>query len=465
VRSLLQEFGDFEANEAPFLIQIEGQLRDTTVSVESLNLKVGVANLSGQGTLDFEGDVSATRFDLSMNVPNVGALGVLDGNRIREQSLTLNAKVTGRGDVLQVNDLLVTLGTSDIKGDIEYRHGDIPNLEINIESDAIVFAPLLEDREPEYDPAPEFDDGRLIPDIAVPFEAMAKLNASVAIDIGELQRDTLHIRQVVLRAVLQDGVLELSQAGFQALSGAVGARGRLDPDGGQGSASLEFVARDLALGMASMNQDLEMIGDVELNLETTGNDLRSLLGNANGIFFLNTRGGRLVNNRFLRAFYGDMLDEIVGTINPFSKTETHTDFECIIVPMEFSSGVVTTNPGALIATDKMRMVISPDVDLKSESLDVNIRTIPKKGIIISAGEIMNPYIKVVGTLAAPKLAVDEAGVLLSGGVAVATGGLSILARAAWNRLNRSKDPCGDTAKKGIETLRDRFPELDVSITQ
>ena len=465
VQFLLKELGDFEVNEAPFLVEIEGELREAALSVENLNLNVGVANLSGRGTLDFDGDLSATRFDLSMNVPNIGALGVLDGTRLREQSFTLNAKVTGRGDVLQVNDLLATLGTSDIKGDIEYRQGDIPNLEIDIESDAIVFAPLLEDHEPEYDPAPEFDDGRLFPDITIPFEAMAKLNASVAIDIGELQRGTLHIRDIVLQAGLQDGVFELSQAGFQAKSGAVGARGRLDPDGGQGSLSFEFAARNLALGMTDVNQDLEMTGDIELNLESTGNDLRSLLGNANGIFFLNARGGRVANNQVMRAFYGDMLDEIIGTINPFSKTDTHTNFECIIVPMGFTAGVVTTNPGSLIATDKMRMVIDSDVDLKSEVLDVNIRTIPKKGIVISAGEIMNPYIKVVGTLAAPKLAVDEAGVLVSGGVAVATGGLSILARAAWNRVNRAKDPCGDAAKKGIETLGDRFPELDVSTTQ
>ncbi len=465
VQSLLKGFGDFEANEAPFLVEIEGELRDSTLSVENLNLNVGVANLSGQGTLDFDGDLSATRFDLSMNIPNVGALGMLDGIRIREQSFTLNAKVTGRGDVLQVEDLLATLGASDIKGDIEYRNGDVPHLDVNIQSDSIVFAPLLEDHEPEYDPTPEFDDGRLIPEITMPFAALAKLNASVAIDIGELQRGTLHIRDILLRAGLQDGVFELSQAGFKAKSGAVGVRGRLDPDGGQGSVSLEFVARDLALGMTNANQNLGMTGDIELNFESTGNDLRSLLGNSNGIFFINTRGGRLVNNRFLRALYGDMLDEIVGTINPFSKTETHTDFECMIIPLEFSSGVVTNNPGSLIATDKMRMVINSEIDLNSESLDVNVRTIPKKGIVISAGEIMNPYIKVVGTLASPRLAVDEAGVLLSGSVAVATGGLSILARAAWNRMHRSKDPCGDAAKNGIEALSDRFSDLDVSTTQ
>ena len=463
VQSLIKGFDNFEADEAPFRIDIEGTLRETTWSIEKLDLNVGVANLSAHGTLDLDGDTSSTQFDFSMNIPNVAELGMFDGNRLREDSFTLNARVTGAGGVLRIDDMLTTLGTSDIKGDIEYRRGDIPHLTVDIESDSIVFAPLLEDREPEYDPTPEFDDGRLIPDFTIPFEAMAKLNASVAIDIGALRRDTLHIREIVWRASLQDGVLEVSEAGFQAKSGAVGARALLDPNGGQGSASIELVARDFAFGMTDINADLAMTGDIEFNLESTGNNLRSLLGNASGVLFLNTRGGRRPNNRFMGALYGNMLEEIVGTINPFSKTETHTSYDCIIVPVEFNSGVVTGNPRVLIATDKMQMVVDPEIDLKSESLEVNIRTIPKKGISFSAGEIINPYIKVVGTLAAPRLAVDETGVLLSGGAAIATGGLSVLARAAWTRLSRAKDPCAETANESIEELGNRFPELYVSV--
>jgi len=464
VQSLIKGFDNFEADEAPFRIDIEGTLREKIWSVEKLDINVGAASLSAQGTLDLDGDTSSTQFDFSINIPNVGELGMLDGDRLRGDSFTLNARVTGGGDVLRIDDLFATLGSSDIKGDIEYRRGSIPHLNVDIESDSIVFAPLLEDREREYDPTPEFDDGRLIPDLTIPFEAMAKLNASVEIDIGELRRDTLHIRDIVFRADLRDGVLEVSDAGFQAKSGALGARGRLDPDGGQGSVSVELVARDFALGMTDLNEDLAMTGDIEFKLESAGYDLRSLLGNANGIFFLNARDGRMLNNSLLRALYGNMLDEIIGTINPFSKTETYTNFDCIIVPLEFSAGVVTSNPSSLIATDKMQVITNSEIDLNSESLETNIRTTPKKGISFSAGEIINPYIKVVGTLAAPRLAVDEAGVLLSGGAAVATGGLSILARAAWIRLSRAKDPCVETEQESIEALGDRFPELNISIT-
>ena len=66
---------------------------------------------------------------------------------------------------------------------------------------------------------------------------------------------------------------------------------------------------------------------------------------------------------------------------------------------------------------------------------------------------------VVGTLAAPRLAVDAKGTLITGGAAVATGGLSLLARATWDRLVRSKTPCETAAKQGMEALQDRFAEF------
>jgi hypothetical protein len=66
--------------------------------------------------------------------------------------------------------------------------------------------------------------------------------------------------------------------------------------------------------------------------------------------------------------------------------------------------------------------------------------------------VLNPYVKIVGTLAEPKLTIDEKGMLVSGGAAVATGGLSVLARATWDRLPRGDDPCGAAVKEGRQAL-------------
>jgi len=463
VRSLLRGVQDFEAEPAPFTIDLRAERRATDWSFKPLDIAVGTATLRASGDLDLNADDSDTRFDFEINIPSTANLGTLHGRRALAQPFTLSGRVNGGGGKLDVDELLATLGPSNARGELHYQAGTPPELTVRISSDSIALAPVLEEPESLPDTQPDSVDGRLIPDIAMPFDAMKKLNASIAVDIGALQKDTLKIRDAVLRAELRDGVLEVAQAGFQASAGAITARARLAPGAAGGSASFALAARDFALGMSEMNRDLAMTADIDISLAGTGDDLRSLLGDSNGVVFVNIRGGRVANNRFIQAIYGNALEEILAAINPFRKSEPYTDFECVVVPLEIANGTVTSTPYSLISTSKIRIISKSVVDLKTESLDVSIRTVPKKGIVISAGELLNPYIKVVGTLAAPSLAVDEKGLLLSGGTAVATGGLSVLARATWDRLSRAKDPCADVAQEGIKALGDRFPPLEVTI--
>ena len=269
------------------------------------------------------------------------------------------------------------------------------------------------------------------------------------------------MRDLRLHAELHDGILDVPVVRFRARSGALAGRARLAPgENGEGTAFFEMVARNFALGVGELNQDLAMTGDIDIKLESTGSDLRTLLGNANGVFFLNSRGGRFASNKSMHAIYGDMLDEILTTINPFRQSDPYTSFTCVVVPMAIVNGVVSGAPSMLVSTDKVHMALKSVVDLKSEGIEINIRTTPKTGIGISAGDLVNPYIKVIGTLAAPRMAVDEKGVLLTGGAAVATGGLTLLARAAWDRLKRSEDRCSIIAEQAVEILSDRFPDLE-----
>jgi hypothetical protein len=74
---------NFEADAAPFLIDVTGKLRDTAWSLDNMDVNIGLASVWGKGTLDLRGETSATQFDLTVNVPNIGGLGTLDGYRMR----------------------------------------------------------------------------------------------------------------------------------------------------------------------------------------------------------------------------------------------------------------------------------------------------------------------------------------------------------------------------------------------
>ena len=461
VRALLVKIGPFQFKEQPVSIVTKGEMNGSYLEFGEFNFEIGDATMVTQGEIDFAEGAGTSKLSWNGNIPSLGRLATFEGLELRDQPVSLTADLSGGRGELRVDNLLARLGESDVNGKIYFKAGDVPELSVDVSSDSIVIVPLLEEPEFKYDPEPEFEDGRLIPDIAVPFDELRKLNASFEVDIKALERDALYMRDIEFDMTLQDGVLEVPVAAFKARSGALLARGRLEPTEESGAAMVELIARQFALGMSEMNLDLAMTGDIDINLRSTGKDLRTLLGNANGEFFMNARGGRVTNIRAIQRLYGDLLQEIFSTVNPFRESDPYTDFNCIVVPLKFDDGIVSSAPNGLVSTSKVLMSGTASVNLESEELQLTVRTMPQRTLSISAGELLNPYVQVVGTLAAPRLAVDERGLLITGGAAVATGGLSILARGVWDRMSRAKDPCKEASDKAIEQLSDRFPDLAI----
>ena len=461
VRGALRGIKRFEAFEQPFSVKTRGKLRGPHWAIDKLDATVGEASVVAAGELEFADAKATTEFDFALNVPSLAAIGTVDSRRFTNQAFSVTANVVSGDGSLTVEKLDIRIGESDVLGKVLVRKGDIPEIEIDVYSDRLFLRPLLEEAEKEFDAEPEFEDGRLIPDVAMPVERLRKLNGSLDVDIAELQRGALQLREIEVDARLRDGRLDVSMARFKARSGGLLGRAAFDASTDVASASLELVARDLAFGMTEANVDLAMTGDMDIGLRTAGNDLRTMAGNLNGVLFMNTRGGRIEKNEFVAAIYGNLLEEILSTINPFRETEPYTDFECAIVAAEVNDGIVTGAPNSFFSTDKIRLVTKSTIDLKTEKIRVGIRTTPRKILSISAGELINPYVQVIGTLAEPQLAVDEAGVIITGGAAVATGGLSLLAKGLWDRLSKSGDPCKQVTDTALSQLGDRMPDLQI----
>jgi hypothetical protein len=89
----------------------------------------------------------------------------------------------------------------------------------------------------------------------------------------------------------------------------------------------------------------------------------------------------------------------------------------------------------------MTVLVFGDLDFNNEKLDLAIRAKPREGLGISIGGVVNSFLKLGGTLSKPKLQVDPKGTVVTGGVAVATGGLSLLAKGLFDRLSAQADIC------------------------
>jgi len=459
VRYVLRHVQGLEAYEQPFSLDAKGRLRGNHWDFDRVSGAVGTANVEARGDLALDGSASRTELTFDLAIPNLAEIGTVDGRKFNEQALSLAVHAVGTEKGVIVDDMRLRIGDSDVDGSIEWLTGDVPELNVDIQSDRLAMLPFLEEIERQPDAEPEFDDGRLIPDVPIPFAEMKRVNASVVADISEFRRGKLQLAEMAVEVHLRDGSLELRTLDFRTLKGQLLARGTLSPDGESGTASWQAVARDFASGLVEANADLAMTTDLDMDLSSTGADLRTLAGNTNGIIYVDTRGGRMKFGEIITAIYGSMLEEMLNTINPLRKNDPYTDFECLIMPLTIDSGLVSGAPSIFVSTAKIRAVTQGSLNLKTEEIKVGVRTTPRKVVSISAAELFNPYVQVVGTLAAPRLAVDETGVLITGGAAVATGGLSLLARGIWDRLSKSGDACNQVAGEALKELEGRFPDL------
>ncbi|NIP15861.1 MAG: hypothetical protein GWM88_14505 [Pseudomonadales bacterium] len=86
-------------------------------------------------------------------------------------------------------------------------------------------------------------------------------------------------------------------------------------------------------------------------------------------------------------------------------------------------------------------------NLATERIDFTFNALPRRRLSVSATELINPYVRVNGTLLKPSLSLDSKNAAVTGGAAALTGGLSLLAQATWKRTFGSRDVCGKALKE------------------
>jgi hypothetical protein len=109
----------------------------------------------------------------------------------------------------------------------------------------------------------------------------------------------------------------------------------------------------------------------------------------------------------------------------------------------------------------MRVLADAVLDLETEKVKIAFETLPKKGVsFLSVGEVLNPYIGVFGTFSKPVIKIDQKTAFIAGGAAVATAGVSILAKGFWDRIRSSGDACERAATYADQVLEAHSNQSD-----
>jgi hypothetical protein len=206
---------------------------------------------------------------------------------------------------------------------------------------------------------------------------------------------------------------------------------------------LDLTTKDLVLNISGQpreNLDQVPAFDIGINVSGNGSNLQELAGSVNGSLYLVSTGGKLqgVNLSLLDTF---ILDEIFGLLLPKSNQEDNLSLECAATMVTMTDGLLVTEPALAFTTDLIALVAKGTLDLKTEKMQFNFNATPNNALKISASELVNPYILVGGTLAKPSVGLDPQKVLVQGGLAVGTAGISVLAKGLIDRVSNTAPLC------------------------
>ena len=248
---------------------------------------------------------------------------------------------------------------------------------------------------------------------------------------------------------LDNGVLSIDPIAFRESAGSIAGQLKLAP--GNGAFTLDAVldVENWHVGpLASEGQERSTLPAFtgRFELSGSGRSMHQIMTSANGKLAF-TQGGGQVQMMLGSRLFGDLVLEVLRTFNPVRSAEEFTTVECAIYDVVVTDGVATIENLAL-QTDKLTIVSQGSINFEDEALNLTMRAKPREGIGISLGGVANSLLKLGGTLRKPQMGIDAAGTVTTTGAAVATGGLSLLARGLWDRVSAEVDICKDLNTEG-----------------
>jgi len=436
-----------------------GDWADNYWNFENSRLEMGEGFLEISGSLDGPPTFERTDLQVEWVASSANKLSVLAGRELPDEPLHLTARLVGTRDVMTMEKFELTFGESDLHGQLTMRAGEIPAVSFAANSRLFDISGYMPPPEEEKESTTPVADERVIPDTPLPLELLRLSDADVDIKIDELRTRSLRLFGLELDASISDGALNIRNLSYTgSRDGSLVVSANLIPtDSGGADFALKVDAKDIALAIrAGSEDDLQKLPLMQMRAELTGSGatVRDLAGTLDGYVRAAGGDGRIPAGS-LSFLAKDFVTELINTVNPFSKSDPYTNVECSAILLHFENGVLKSDPVYVQQTDKLRIFANANIDLKTEKLDANFKIVPRKGLGISLSGLVNPYIKVTGTLGKPALVIDPEGALIEGSLAVATAGLSILAKSFKNRFLSDKDPCGTALADADEKIEMR----------
>ena len=457
----------------------------TLYAGESFDIDISLASLDNVGKLIEVEDLPAEDLTLAGNIvvsgPVVRLTDVVVG--LGDARVTINGEVDGAGSTATLSvdaagDSLGTLspdlpaipfsattelalaegsvdldpfefrfGDSDLSGRLHVEDGETPALKLEGRSSLIDLSPFeSEDEETDEGAdaaaADDSDSPYVFKDEPLPLEALEGFEAQVDIGVERLKTSMTELRDLTVTGTIADGDLEMESKFAGPQGGGFENHLTLTTAGGQADMKITAKARDLKLGMLSgpdIPKELIPASAVDLDITAAGATPRALASSVDGKVLF-TQGAGRVKNDLIGKLSGDVIAQLFSALNPFAEQEETSNWECTVFGIDFESGLGEIT-GFLLQSEKLMIVGGGEIDLNTEKLNIEFNTKPRAGVGVSADMFVTPFVALSGTLASPTVGLNTKGVLLEGGAAVLTGGMSFLYKGLVDRATAEAGQC------------------------
>lgn len=451
IRQVIPPTESFQFELLPYEIKAVGKKHGDMLALKHVDASIGNLKVSMKGGLDEETKDESLDVTFNASSKDISALGHFNGDRLPAIALNIDANFKGNTQQFKVDNLSGSLGDSLLEGSLDVSLiGPKPDINLMLNSKYIDTRPFLRSTDSDDEAEPGANSDRLIPAIPLPLNLLASTDLSINLKIAELKLQNGHINNLDLDAKMLKGSLEVSQLYLEGPLGSLRTSLFIKPtDSSNADVNLNLVAENLVLNLTNQSEQylhqLPVL-DVHGEFSGKGSNLRELAGSLNGAIYLGSNGGILkgVNLRLVDTF---ILDEIFSLILPTSDSKDDLVISCAATLLEITDGLVETNPALAFTTDQIALVAKGTLDLKTEKMNFNFTATPNKALKVSASEFINSFILVSGTLAKPVVGLDPARVLIQGGAAIGTVGISLLAKGLIDRVGNTAPLCEQMLKR------------------
>jgi uncharacterized protein involved in outer membrane biogenesis len=421
---------------------------------DGVSVGIGPALAEVSGTLGAPPELTGTALDVSFEGPDLAAvLGPLTGmSPLPADGFFLAGRVRGDRRRLASDNVSVRLGDSDLAGRVVLALEGKTFLDLDVQGKKLDIGRLTHGfSAPAEEPETEAGKRLLLSEAPLQLDALRALDVRVRLAAGEVTWLGVPLRDVTVDGSIRNGGVTMDR--FEG-TGANGGRAAYSlsivPDGNgyhlttagrlEGSRLSVFGKHESAASAPTL--------DFEFDVAGSGRSLHEIAAASHGGALLTLGPGRIPNS-WVNTLSSGFLLSLVDTLNPFRKSSPDTPVECGVAAAALDGGKLTVDPIAT-RTDKLTVVGHGQLRFDTEEIDLVWTLKPRRGVGISAGTIVNPFIKLGGTLASPKLDAKPLTAAATTGAAVATAGITVLLKGLYDRITAEKRVCAQALKKARE---------------